>query len=76
MRTRAQTEDMRNCVEQTDRVVNLANDILRQQRELLAEVRRIVTSGGYHSGDESHDDEDEGDGGGDGTAANGNSAAN
>ncbi|KAJ6178224.1 hypothetical protein N7519_008685 [Penicillium mononematosum] len=83
VRTQNQTDEMRYCVEQADRVVHLANDILRQQRELLAEVRRIVT-GGYHSGDESNEhsevdefgDEAEGDGDGDGTAANGRSAAN
>ncbi|OQE91289.1 hypothetical protein PENNAL_c0010G11640 [Penicillium nalgiovense] len=83
VRTQTQTEEMRHCVEQADRVVYLANNILRQQRELLAEVRRIVTAG-YDSGDDSSelseviefDDEAEGNGDGDVTAANGCSAAN
>jgi hypothetical protein len=74
---------MRYCVEQVDRVVHLANDILRQQRELLAEVRRIASEG-YHGGNDSGElsevielgDEAEGNGDGNGTAANGCSAAN
>ncbi|OQE21002.1 hypothetical protein PENFLA_c015G07182 [Penicillium flavigenum] len=81
VRTQTQAEEMRYCVEQCDRVVRLANDILRQQRELLAEVRRIASEG-YHNGDESNElsevvefgDEAEGNGDGDGTAANGRAA--
>ena len=82
VRTQTQAEEMRYCVGQVDRVIHLANNILRQQRELLADVRRIVGEE-YRSGDDSSElsnvnqfgDEAGDNGDGDGTAVNGRTAA-
>lgn len=42
VRTETQTAEMRACVELTDRVVNLANNLLEQQKDLLATLRRVA----------------------------------
>ncbi|CAG8908872.1 unnamed protein product [Penicillium egyptiacum] len=85
VRTQTQTEEIRYCVEQTDRIVYLANNMLRQQRELLADLRRTASEE-YHSDGPSSElsevigffDEVEGNGNGEGdeTAADGCCAAN
>jgi len=41
VRTERQTEDMQFCIEHMSRILFLANNMLRQQRELLADLRRI-----------------------------------
>ena len=51
VRTECQTEEMRYCIEQTDRIVRLADNILRQQKELLTCLRRIA--GEFDSDDSS-----------------------
>lgn len=43
VRTERQTEDMQFCIEHTSRILQLANNMLRQQRELLEDLRRINT---------------------------------
>ncbi|KAJ5531348.1 hypothetical protein N7527_004741 [Penicillium freii] len=53
VRTECQTEDMHFCVEQTARILALANNMLRQQRELLADLRRINSE--EHHSDSSSD---------------------
>ncbi|OQD94294.1 hypothetical protein PENSOL_c027G09626 [Penicillium solitum] len=47
VRTERQTEDMQSCIEHTARVLELANDMLRQQREVLADLRRINSEEHY-----------------------------
>lgn len=42
VRTETQTDEMRACVELTDRVVNLANNLLEQQKDLLATLRHVA----------------------------------
>lgn len=37
VRTERQIEDMQYCIEHTAQILNLANNMLRQQRELLAD---------------------------------------
>ncbi|KAJ9488851.1 hypothetical protein VN97_g4453 [Penicillium thymicola] len=49
VRTERQIEDMQDCVDLTARVLVLANNMLRQQREVLADLRRI-------NSEECHDD--------------------
>lgn len=41
IRPEPETDKMRRCVELTDRVVNLANGLLQQQRDLLKTIKRI-----------------------------------
>ncbi|KAJ5967075.1 hypothetical protein N7501_003323 [Penicillium viridicatum] len=53
VRTERQTEDMQFCVEHTARILALANNMLRQQRELLADLRRINSE--EHHSDSSSD---------------------
>lgn len=48
VRTERQIEDMQYCIEHTAQILNLANNMLRQQRELLADLRRI-NSEEYHT---------------------------
>ncbi|OQE36876.1 hypothetical protein PENCOP_c011G03217 [Penicillium coprophilum] len=52
VRTDHQTQDMQRCIEQTDRVVNLANSIFAQATEMLEDQRRI------NRGEYIHDDSD------------------
>lgn len=49
VRTERQIEDMQYCIEHTAQILILANNMLRQQRELLADLRRI-------NGEEYHTD--------------------
>ncbi|KAJ5510997.1 hypothetical protein N7453_003100 [Penicillium expansum] len=67
VRTQSQTDEMRFCIEHTDRIIQLANDVLRRQRELLADLRRISSEiMGFG-------DKEVGSGDGDDTVANGRS---
>ncbi|KAJ5371975.1 hypothetical protein N7517_003981 [Penicillium concentricum] len=52
VRTKRQAHDMRHCIEQTDRVVNLTNIILVQATELLEEAR-LINRGQYRGGSSS-----------------------
>ncbi|CAI7589456.1 unnamed protein product [Penicillium glandicola] len=68
VRTEHQTQEMRECIELTDRIVHLANNLLAQQRVLLAELRQILSEE-YHidssselSGPIDFSDKGEGDG--------------
>ncbi|KAF9238442.1 hypothetical protein DTO006G1_9205 [Penicillium roqueforti] len=82
VRTERQTEEMRYCIEQTDRIVRLADNILKQQKELLACLRRMARgcdsddssteiSGLFEFSDSSIEQESDGD-----DIANGCSAVN
>ncbi|KAJ5971217.1 uncharacterized protein N7479_001135 [Penicillium vulpinum] len=50
MRTNHQTQDLQRCIEDTDRISRLTNNLLTRERELLADLHRIQSET-YESGD-------------------------
>ncbi|KGO76117.1 hypothetical protein PITC_006600 [Penicillium italicum] len=78
VRTPHQTDEMQYCIEQTDRIVQLANNVLKQQRELLADLRRISSEiPDFRDSDKDDGNGDgDGDGSGDSSSVSGGCALN